>query len=85
MNNTRQETRPTTSIVEGVVVPVDNRTSKERVEDTCFEGLIRDYTEKRDFTMVEAVGALYERILRDRHAADEIQTPVQTDTPEDTL
>lgn len=64
--------------LQGVVVPVDNRTSVERVQDTCFEGLLQTYTKDRDWDMVTRIGALYERILNDR-ATDRDVLPTPND------
>lgn len=40
--------------------------SQERIENVAFEGLIRKYTERRDFEMVAAINSFYFRILHDR-------------------
>jgi len=76
------ETTPAQKPLQGVVVPVDNRDSYERVQDTCFEGLLRDYTAQEDWAMVEMIGVLWDRIQSDRikakaEAADAIPTTVQ--------
>lgn len=40
--------------------------AQERVENAAFEGLIRKYTERRDWQMVAKINALYGMVLDDR-------------------
>ena len=56
--------------VQAVVVPVDNRNSAQRVQDACFEGLIRDYTAKQEWNVIEMINLLYGKVLSDRETPD---------------
>lgn len=58
-------TRPTETMT---VVPVDNRTSAQRVEDLAFENRIRFLTHHRRWAELEAVQMVYASALADREA-----------------
>lgn len=47
----------------------DNRTSEERVIDTAFEALIRQYTHSREWNVLELVNLLYGKVLTDREVS----------------
>jgi hypothetical protein len=71
-------TETETETVQGVVVEavVDNRNSMERLQDTCFEGLLDQYTVRQDWDVVTMTALLWDRVRADR----EIQTHVQIDS-----
>lgn len=56
--------------LQGVVVPVDNRSSVEHVQDACFENLLKVYTDRKDWEIVQLVNLLYGRVLADRMEDD---------------
>lgn len=67
---TKTTKKTTSKSVRAVVVPVDNRNSAERVQDACFEGLIRDYTAKQEWEVLKLINLLYGKILSDRENPD---------------
>lgn len=55
----------------------DTRNSDERIEDLCFENLVRRWTEDRQWDWVTAANVMWGHILEERERSQLTGAPVQ--------
>lgn len=55
----------------------DLRTSDERIEDVCFENLIRRWTEAREWDWVTAANVMWGHVLEERERGHIVRSPVE--------